>query len=369
MAEQSILERWKRAVVHLEGVSRDADPNNVDEQLRQLDEKLRSGAISQEEYDELTSSLPAHGARSLGTAIFFAHMGRRYLITARHVLADNYAAAKRLQEETERNKRSMESPDPLPSSHYLDRLQSATESAENLIYNLIVRVPSLNEALDSMNKGQDLVTMSGIMSLNTMAYTLTDKSLDIGILSVDTGFNNNKQFMDELEARGYEPITVGDIADGPSAEGAEVFSVGYPGGLTTVARLNLPIAVANWASKTVSVPAFVFGRVSVLHSALPYFWCDMSNYPGNSGAPVVENGKLIGIAVTQPASLDEVLHSDTYEKLPARSKTGMPFAQVVKANNVKKLIDTQLKKDEWYLAFKRPRPVPSSEHSTEQPKE
>ena len=35
----------------------------------------------------------------------------------------------------------------------------------------------------------------------------------------------------------------------------------------------------------------------MLHNTLPFFWADMSIYPGNSGGPVVANDRLVGIVV------------------------------------------------------------------------
>ncbi len=37
----------------------------------------------------------------------------------------------------------------------------------------------------------------------------------------------------------------------------------------------------------------------MVHGSLPYFWADMSTYPGNSGGPVIANDRLIGIVSHQ----------------------------------------------------------------------
>jgi CBS domain-containing protein len=37
----------------------------------------------------------------------------------------------------------------------------------------------------------------------------------------------------------------------------------------------------------------------MVHHILPFFWADMSIYPGNSGGPVVEDGKLVGVVSAQ----------------------------------------------------------------------
>jgi len=69
------------------------------------------------------------------------------------------------------------------------------------------------------------------------------------------------------------------------------------------------------------------------HPALPFFWADISIYPGNSGGPVIEDDKVVGIVSAQAIWED------------AR----IPFARVIRMEHVRPLLDEQRRKDsEWH---------------------
>ena len=74
----------------------------------------------------------------------------------------------------------------------------------------------------------------------------------------------------------------------------------------------------------------------MLHDELPFYWADMSIYPGNSGGPVFENEKLIGIVSGQPS-----IQVENFKELQVR----IPFAKIIKAKYVKELILEQEQRD------------------------
>jgi S1-C subfamily serine protease len=74
----------------------------------------------------------------------------------------------------------------------------------------------------------------------------------------------------------------------------------------------------------------------MLHDALPFFWADMSIYPGNSGGPVVADGRLVGIVSAQAMlPIDDL--PDVH--------TSIPFARIIKARFVQALLEEQEKRD------------------------
>jgi S1-C subfamily serine protease len=89
---------------------------------------------------------------------------------------------------------------------------------------------------------------------------------------------------------------------------------------------------AHWSSSVVSLPVWSFGRVAMLHQDLPFFWADMSIYPGNSGGPVIENGKLCGVVSAQAMIPLEGL---------SNLATRIPFGKIIKARFIKQLLDAQ----------------------------
>jgi len=74
----------------------------------------------------------------------------------------------------------------------------------------------------------------------------------------------------------------------------------------------------------------------MLHEMLPYFWVDMSVYPGNSGGPLIEDGKLVGVVSAQ---------ADTPIDSAPNVRIRVPFAKVIKARHLHSLLETQAKKD------------------------
>ena len=79
------IEKWKKAVIHLE-CARDSIP--MEERIaywRELQEKRKIGQISEEEFIEEISK-NTRDERYHGTAIFLEQNSHKYLITACHVV-------------------------------------------------------------------------------------------------------------------------------------------------------------------------------------------------------------------------------------------------------------------------------------------
>lgn len=326
-----MFEKWKRAVIHLEGLT---DSQSLQEQLKRDDEfskRYQAGEISVEELVQSRWK----GSRDLryqGTAIFLRHDGRRYLLTARHVLFDEVQAGHLLQEENERMK-------------YFPEVvrQMNMQRAMNYIFRTIFKIPTLDEVIKDDFDYSKATLHIGAGSDSMNDYTFSQPELDLAIISLDAPNSMNSDFTDELERQGYKPVESSDIQDQPSSEGANVFTVGFPGATSVVGELALSRALANWRSPYVSLPAFAFGHVSMLHNALPYFWCDMSLYPGNSGGPIIEAGKLVGIVSAQAI----IPVGSTDQSDPARSLgvVGIPFGKIIKATYIKQMLDIQVQKD------------------------
>jgi hypothetical protein len=97
-ARKPMLNKWKRAVLHLEGAADSVDL--VSEELSRHAERLRAGELTPKQLSDILS----HGQRDLryqGTAIFIIHAKRRYLITARHVVWDETSAKREVEKAVE----------------------------------------------------------------------------------------------------------------------------------------------------------------------------------------------------------------------------------------------------------------------------
>jgi hypothetical protein len=324
-------ERWKRAVIHLEGA---ADSESARQRARRWQE-LPQQTPDADRVQAESASKGSRDVRYQGTAIFLLHEGRHFLLTARHVLHDELGAQHDVEDTGDLFKDA-------PENFRESVLTSSREHAPNRIFGIIFRVPSLDEVLASDPDEHREFLMNLEAGVPWLApYTFSEPALDLAIVSLDS---RNRKFTAELLAQGYSPIAMEDIADEPTEEGTEVFTVGYPSATATLGQLNLSGLMQHWASASFSTPTFAFGRVSMLHEKLEYFWCDMSVYPGNSGGPVVERDRLVGIISNQAWIEGQVLDQGGSE-LPLVAELRIPFAQTIKARHLRPLIAEQLEKD------------------------
>lgn len=340
------MDKWKKAVVHLECATDSLNRKDREAMQTQIINARRQGQITEDQFNEEFYKL-SKDARFHGTAVFFLHNEKYYLITARHVLWDEIGAKHRYDEIVEYaiQKRDY----PIPPQFEADKaqiqaraeldfpkdLERAREEVSNMIFNLIFRVPSLDEVMQSedINRREFLMNL-GAGPYELRPYTFSTPELDLAVVS----FNNSRQmsgFAQELLKLGYEPIKKDDIHQEPTDEGAEVYSVGFPATSRLPYSLNLNQDQRLWSSESISLPLFTFGRVAMLHKTLHYFWADMSIYGGNSGGPVIEGDKLVGIVSEQ-----SVIPVEGNNNLKVR----IPFGKIIKAKYIFDLIDEQERK-------------------------
>jgi S1-C subfamily serine protease len=319
-----VISKWKRAVIHLECAT---DSEHFYDRIKRIDQQrtlLEQGQISHEQFAEELAGR-SRDIRFHGTALFLSHAGRRYLLTARHVVWDEMAAKRELEEEAQRAQS-------WPEHMQQDLLHSAVERAQNNIFSIIFRVPSVDEVIAKKEHREFLMNLGAGASF-TVPYTFSDPELDLALISLD---QRNTRFADELQDVGFTPISSDDIADGPDSEGQEVFTVGYPSATALIGQVSQHPASAHWSSSHFSLPVFSFGKVSMYHDALPFFWADMSIYPGNSGGPLIGNDRLVGIVSAQATlPIDDV----------PNVRTRIPFGRIIKSSFVRALLEVQEQKD------------------------
>jgi len=177
----------------------------------------------------------------------------------------------------------------------------------------------------------------GAGTCSTRSYTFSSPGLDLAIISLD---QRNSRFANELVRLGYAPVTLDDIVNEPSREGAEIYTVGFPGATALMGQIKLDPEMTKWSSSDYSLPIYSYGRVSMLHEALHFFWGDISVYPGNSGGPVVENEKLVGIVSAQP-----VIPLGQAEDQTENLEMPIPFGKIIKAKFLPELFAIQEQKD------------------------
>ncbi|MHC4249197.1 MAG: S1 family peptidase [Planctomycetota bacterium] len=316
--------RWKRAVVHLESAS---DSQALDEQLAReaaLKGSLKDGEISQEQFAEQICRL-GRDLRGRGTAVFLTDQDVHFLLTARHVLHDGVEAQRR--EEQARRERD-----------------GVDRNAGDSICSPIYHVPTLDDIKRGWKGDPNSLLMNlGAGSGATRCYTFSPADLDLAVVSLRSMYSH---FADRLLQLGYQPIRLSDIAsEGPDPDGDGVFTVGFPAAISTPLRRELKTNERPWASDAICLPAITTGCVATDHADLHFFTCDMSVYPGNSGGPVVQSGKLIGIISNQPALRTEIVRTDGTTVAGVTAVARIPFATAIKSKHILRLLHEQKEKD------------------------
>lgn len=316
-----VPERWKKALIHLECATDPEHRHDRDKRIDQETARLKNGEITPVQFADRVLSGSIRDLRYHGTALLVVHAGRRYLLTARHVVFDERTAAHELKEEVRKS-------ESYPDDVRRHILEIEVERAKNRIFDIIFRVPSLDENLAGQGMPAFLMNIGATRS----GYIFSEPEIDLALISI----HQEKRFVDELDALGYVPIPSGDISDGPDFEGQEVFAVGFPSSTALLGRVNQHPAIANLASARYSLPVAAFGRVSMLHQALPFFWSDLSIYPGNSGGPVVCGDRLVGVVSGQATlPIDEV----------PEVRTRIPFGKIIKSSHVRSLLAAQVEQE------------------------
>lgn len=323
---------WKRVVIHIEGATESLSLQERQHLLEKTFEALERGEPGPE--------IPSRKARFRGTAVYATYGGRRYLLTARHVLRSDQAAERIRTDDLAKVPRELQNP-----------------FVEDWIFDIIFRIPSLDEFLDGRVTGlpANLFGLRAGVTQNK-TYTYSTPELDLAVISLDAQRNSwpHEAFVRELESMGQEPIELESaLGDDPSAEGASLMCVGFPEAVATVERRPLTPSEQIWASAGISLPVSSFGHVAMLSPRLPFFWADISAYPGNSGGPVIENGRLVGIVSKQALVSHALMVQATGQTKPlpgVKTLVRVPFVRAIKAKLILPLIAIQAKKDAYDLA-------------------
>ncbi len=337
----SNIEKWKKAVVHLEIPYEDYSASEME--IIQL---FKDDKIDYKEYYQRTFQNKTYKeGRSSGTAIFFKNNNKHYLLTARHVVFDNFSAKNEgIKEEMKikglpeiiRNKISE-----LDKS---ERIKKAEKEGANKIFSRIFRVRSIDEYdINNTNNRVPDILMS-LTSEMIPRYTFSDPSVDLAIISLDNGIVKvEPSFSQGLLDNGYVPISLNDIASENPIEGQDLMAVGFPGSTSRLGNFEVSAAEYNWSSNAIAVPVFSFGKVAMQNQKFHFFWSDLSIYPGNSGGPVISNNKLVGIVSAQA-----VINVEDDKHNAVNLTTRIPFGFIIKTKYIKELITQHDKKEKEY---------------------
>jgi CBS domain-containing protein len=207
----------------------------------------------------------------LGTAIFLEDRGKHFLVTARHVVTDEYSEGD----------------------------STALGTSIVLVENDSLYFPFTVDSTGypTMNYHESMLWMFGrYRGYEKSPYILSSKLNDIAIICIDCD-TTASYFYRTLVKRGYQPLTVKDIDTiFKSKTGDQIYSIGFPEksiiGSVKLTGIHFP----HMRSSIISVPVLTTG---VYLKEYPknsiFFDANMFVIHGFSGAPVISHNKLIGI--------------------------------------------------------------------------
>ena len=255
------ISKWTKAVVNLECQSNFFGSSLFVQWQR--DDRANPG-IHKKDAVRVQDSLKR--IRHSGTAIYFFHKNKYYLITARHVLEDTSAY---MQPE---------------------------------IYDLIFLRPNGSYLFDGKIVELDTnyaryIRTTARQKLNQVPFIFSIKEFDLAILSLSDIPVYGQQFIYTLKNKGYVPITANDIDTlGVLSKKDDLLAIGFPS-FSEVQHKKLSMEYLNWQSYAVTVPVITKGIVEdPLNDSSSFFTGNIFIYHGFSGGPVIKNNQLLGVS-------------------------------------------------------------------------
>lgn len=267
------LVEWSQAAVNIECRGDKYAPF----QIQVMAEKKRINN-RQNKYIPFLDSMQRLKNVFYGTAVYVADGDKRYMITAKHVVYDEASTLQNAwnQRDTARgNRRKYEA-----------------------IYEFAVKTP-----YDMYLRRERSGKSSWTSAINNKVYVLSSDRQDIAVISLQgIGMKDVRRSLDSAQCI---PIPISKIDTSNDDQiGDDVYAIGYPS-LSSITEFQeeaasqytppSPVIEGAFQSKDIVLPMYVWGKISMEHPKLDYFIADLDGYPGNSGGPLVREGKMIGI--------------------------------------------------------------------------
>jgi S1-C subfamily serine protease len=306
LSQDAVIKRWKNSVMNLE-----CTRNRFSyDQVQQIINNIKTDPAkkySQDDLSKIEHQLQSTDETITGTAVLVSDGKLRYLITAKHVLIAN-------------------------SPYY----RSSQE-------NISTRI-SITTNIDAYNNKQ----LNDAMAMNLSAgpssirpFIFSQNDIDLGIISLQS--DATKDLLEVIIKDGLQPIPINSIDTlNDHKEGELITALGFPS-LSLIAQAQHPNKRLFQSSLIVS-PVVTFGNIAMIHPILNYFIGDITVYPGNSGGPIVNNNKLIGI-VSEQLSLKVETDLQNLIDISDHITTRGTLAKIIKASNIMKLLRQMQEKE------------------------
>lgn len=311
------IAQWQKCVVNLETEGKAFAKFEVEQKLAQYQEQ----GYSQPQLDSIQKALNAVTASHTGTALYVKDGSKKYLITAKHVLLDSALTRQKLYEQ----------------SH---QLLKPGESVEAIYSRISIRTP-IDYARNN-NINNRAVYNYEHLSAKLQPYILLPDGGDNDLAIISLQEKNYKLLDAILQQDGYQPIAIDKIfSDEDLSTGEDVYTIGFPENISVVGKVNLPASTQMYQLNQVVSPFTTFGKVSMSSAALNFFYAALPISFGNSGGPVIKDGKLVGIVsgINKYSILSDASKSVSADQTPASNLYGIgQLVKVVKCTDLMKYL-------------------------------
>lgn len=256
LTQDAMIRKWQKSVVNIECKKARYTSESINDIIDR--EKLEGKISTQEEEFARRTVLGREANAISGTALYLADSGKKYLVTAKHVI--------------------------------FDQQESSGSLWLRLYKDISVRTPYDYFLQKKVNNAS--IPWTSYSSANP--FYLSDDNFDIGIISLQA--SATAFMINTLEQDGYTPLELTDIDTLNNLDAGEnIAAIGFP----DFSQIGYFEKINEYQSNVVVLPVSTFGSIAMSHPNLPYFISDITIYPGNSGGPIIKQNKLIGIVSAQ----------------------------------------------------------------------
>lgn len=289
-ADVTDIKKWEKSIVNLECQELRYSQDEIDRIIAA--EKSQGKFLTEEQELFRRGELGRETNPVSGTAIYLTDNGKKYLITAKHVIYDPQ--------------------------------ESKNSNSPRLFKDISIRTPYEYFLKRKVNNSS--IPSTGYTG--SSPFYLSDDASDIGIISLQASLTNF--LINTLEEDGYVPIELSDIDRSQDINrGEAIAAIGYP----DISKVGIFQKQNTYQSNIVVLPVSTFGSIAMAHDQLSYFIGDITVYPGNSGGPVIKSNKLIGVVSGQVLiPVDARDSKNGYQSTPLSSRGTL--AKVIKAEAI-----------------------------------
>jgi hypothetical protein len=311
------IAQWQKCVINLETEGKLFAKFEVEQKL----EQYRQQGYTQPQLDSIREKLNTMSASHTGTAVYVKDGNRKYLITAKHVLLDSALTRQKIYEQAH-------------------QLLKPGESVEAIYSRISIRTPIEYARNNSINN-RAVYNYEHVSSRLQPYVLLPDQSdNDIAVISLQ---EKNYKLLDEiLQQDGYQPIPIDKINSPQDVNvGEDIYTIGFPENISVVGKVNLPSKTQMFQLNQIVSPFTTFGKVSMSSASLNFFYAAVPISFGNSGGPVIKDGRLVGIVsgINKYSILSDASKSASADQTPSSNLYGIgQLVKVVKCTDLMKYL-------------------------------